>query len=153
MKTVITYGTFDLFHLGHLRLFQRAKNLGSKLIVAVSTDEFNALKGKKSFMPYEHRSQIVAAIKCVDMVIPERSWEQKLHDISDYKVDAFCMGDDWVGKFDFLKDHCDVHYLSRTEGIDSSSIRALARVFDKDLISRLTEAHTIIGELVEQFEK
>lgn len=150
MKTVITYGTFDLFHIGHLRLLERAKQLGDKLIVAVSTDDFNLMKGKHSFMPYEHRSQIVAAIKYVDMVIPEINWEQKVDDIKKYSVDEFCIGDDWVGKFDFLKEFCRVHYLHRTHGIDSTNIRSLARAFDKDLISRLSAAHSIIDELVRQ---
>lgn len=101
MKTVITYGTFDLFHIGHLRLLQRAKALGDKLIVAVSTDEFNLQKGKRAIMPFEHRVEIIKNLKCVDMVIPEESWEQKIEDIKRYKVDIFVMGDDWKSKFDF----------------------------------------------------
>lgn len=153
MKTVITYGTFDVFHIGHLSLLERAKCLGDKLIVAVSTDEFNLLKGKRSFMPYAHRSQIVAAIKFVDHVIPENSWEQKIFDIQEYQVDLFCMGDDWLGKFDFLRNYCEVQYLPRTEGVDSTTIRSLARVFDHDLISRLSEAHSLIEDLIGQFRK
>ena len=101
-KTVITYGTFDLFHIGHLRLLQRAKSLGNKLIVAVSTDEFNEIKGKKTIIPYEQRAEIVENIKCVDMVIPEKSWEQKTEDIKKYGVDVFVIGEDWRGKFDYL---------------------------------------------------
>ncbi len=126
MKTVLTYGTFDLFHIGHLRLLERAKALsdGGKLIVAISTDEFNwNMKQKRSAIPYADRAAIVGALKCVDLVIPEESWEQKVNDIEKYKVDTFVMGDDWVGKFDFLKSHCDVVYLSRTEGISSTQIK------------------------------
>jgi glycerol-3-phosphate cytidylyltransferase len=151
-STIITYGTFDLFHIGHLRLLERAKNLGDKLIVAVSTDEFNSLKNKRSFMPFEHRSQIVSSIKCVDMVIPESSWDQKVNDIKKYNVDIFCMGDDWFGKFDDLKEYCDVKYFPRTQGVDSTSIRELARVFDKKFIEKLTEVQIIVDELMIQIK-
>jgi len=123
MKTIITYGTFDLFHYGHLRLLQRAKALGDYLIVAVSTDAFNDIKGKRSYYPYEERARIVEAIKYVDKVIPENNWEQKISDIKAHKVDIFVMGDDWEGKFDFLQDYCDVVYLKRTDGISSTSIK------------------------------
>ncbi len=126
MKTVITYGTFDLFHIGHLRLLERAKELsnGGKLIVAVSTDEFNLnSKNKKSSIPYADRAAIVGALKCVDVVIPETNWEQKIRDIDKYNVDIFVMGSDWQGKFDFLKDKCEVVYLPRTDGISSSQIK------------------------------
>jgi len=151
MTTVITYGTFDLFHLGHLRLLERLKALGDRLIVAVSTDEFNATKGKRSFLPYDHRAQIVSAIRCVDLVIPELSWEQKLGDINKHGVDVFGIGDDWNGKFDFLKDHCQVVYLPRTHGISSTSLKALGRALDKDVLARLADAQTIIGELLKDF--
>ncbi len=126
MKTVITYGTFDLFHIGHLRLLERAKALaeGGRLIVAVSTDEFNwNEKRKRSTICYEERAAIVGALKCVDLVIPEEGWEQKRTDVTKYSVDCFVMGDDWKGKFDFLKDLCEVVYLPRTEGISSTMIK------------------------------
>ncbi len=123
MKKVITYGTFDLFHYGHLRILERAKRLGDYLIVAVSTDEFNAVKGKKCVYPYEHRSKIVKAIKYVDKVIPEKSWEQKIEDIKEYGIDIFVMGDDWEGKFDFLRDYCEVVYLKRTDGISTTAVK------------------------------
>jgi len=152
MKTIITYGTFDLFHIGHLRLLERAKALGESLIVCVSTDEFNAIKGKRSFMPYEHRAAIVAAIRGVDKVLPEHSWDQKLNDIKSLEVDIFCMGDDWKGKFDHLKDACQVVYLPRTEGIDSTSLRSLARAFDYDGLSRLKEARDIVDQLLTNFD-
>ena len=100
-KIVLTYGTFDMFHIGHLNLLNRLKSLGDKLIVAVSTDEFNSIKGKKTLIPFEQRALIVQNIKCVDMVISEKNWEQKIDDIKKYNVDIFAMGDDWKGKFDF----------------------------------------------------
>ena len=124
MKTVITYGTFDLFHIGHLNLLRRAKDLGDYLIVAVSTDCFNWVeKHKKCQIPDKDRMAIVEAIKYVDKVIPEDSWDQKIKDVQKYDVDVFVMGDDWKGKFDFLKDYCEVVYLPRTEGISSSSLK------------------------------
>src|SRR5690554_2421801 len=107
-KTVITYGTFDMFHIGHLKLLKRLDTMGTKLIVGVSTDEFNDIKGKKTLIPYDQRAAIVEAIDCVDMVIPEHSWDQKLSDVEQYGVDVFAIGDDWSGKFDFLKDYCEV---------------------------------------------
>jgi len=123
MKKVITYGTFDLFHYGHLRILERAKQLGDYLVVAVSTDEFNAVKGKKCVYPYEHRSKIVEAIKYVDKVIPENNWAQKIDDIKKYDIDIFVMGDDWEGKFDFLKEYCEVVYLKRTDGISTTDVK------------------------------
>ena len=120
---VITYGTFDLFHYGHLQILKRAKALGDKLIVAVSTDEFNKIKNKKCIYPYEHRAKIVAAIRYVDKVIPETCWEQKRDDIKEYDIDIFVMGDDWRGKFDELKDLCKVVYLPRTDGISTTYIK------------------------------
>lgn len=124
-KTVITYGTFDLFHIGHLNLFKRLKDLGDFLIVAVSTDEFNALKGKKSIIPFDQRIKIVESIKYVDFAIPEISWEQKLYDVKKYSVDIFAIGEDWEGKFEFLKEYCEVLYLPRTPGISSTDIKNL----------------------------
>lgn len=124
MKTVITYGTFDLFHVGHLNLLRRAKELGDYLIVAVSSDRFNwEEKQKKCEIPDKDRMAIVEAIKYVDKVIPEDSWEQKIEDVKKYNVDVFVMGDDWKGKFDFLKDYCKVVYLPRTEGISSTQLK------------------------------
>lgn len=122
-KIVITYGTFDLFHIGHLKLLQRLKELGDELIVGVSTDEFNAIKGKKTVIPYDQRALIVENIKCVDKVIPEDNWEQKIKDIKNHNVDIFAMGDDWKEKFDFLKEFCDVVYLTRTANISSTALK------------------------------
>lgn len=123
MKTVITYGTFDLFHIGHLNIIKRAKALGDYLIVAVSSDEFNRIKGKKCQICDKDRMEIVKAIRYVDKVIPEENWEQKRDDIKKYNVDIFVMGDDWKGKFDDLKDICEVIYLPRTEGVSTTMIK------------------------------
>lgn len=123
MKRVITYGTFDLLHYGHINLLRRAKQYGDYLIVALSTDEFNLLKGKKSFFDYEKRKQLLEAIRYVDLVIPESSWEQKIDDVKTYHVDTFVMGNDWTGKFDYLKEYCDVVYLERTPEVSTTMIK------------------------------
>lgn len=128
-KTIITYGTFDLFHIGHLRLLKKLKSFGDYLIVAVSTDEFNQIKGKKTIIPYEQRKEIVENIKCVDTVVPENTWEQKIEDVLKYDVDVFAIGDDWEGKFDFLKEHCEVLYLERTSGISSTQLKKALNSF------------------------
>ena len=124
MKRVITYGTFDLLHYGHINLLKRAKALGDYLIVALSTDEFNALKGKKSYFSYDKRKALLEAIRYVDLVIPEENWEQKVNDIHEYHVDTFVIGNDWEGKFDFLKkEGCEVIYLPRTPEISTTQIK------------------------------
>ncbi len=122
-KTVITYGTYDLLHLGHINLLRRAKALGDCLIVGLSTDEFNIMKHKDSFFDYNHRKMILESMKFVDIVIPEETWEQKISDIKKYKVDIFVMCDDWKGQFDNLKDFCEVLYLKRTPNISSSLLK------------------------------
>lgn len=124
MKKIITYGTFDLFHIGHLNLLRRAKELGDYLIVAVSSDRFNwEEKSKKCKISDKERMEIVKAIRYVDEVIPEDSWDQKIKDVQKYGVDVFVMGDDWEGEFDFLKDYCEVVYLPRTEGISTTQLK------------------------------
>ena len=123
MKRIITYGTFDLLHYGHINLLKRAKKLGDYLIVALSTDEFNLIKGKKCYFEYQERKRLLEAIRYVDLVIPEECWEQKKSDISLYKVDTFVMGNDWQGKFDFLDEVCQVIYLPRTPEISTSKIK------------------------------
>jgi glycerol-3-phosphate cytidylyltransferase len=123
LKKVITYGTFDLFHIGHLNILRRAKELGDYLIVGVSSDAFNAIKGKKCAIADHERMAIVEAIRYVDEVIVEDNWEQKVSDIQKYQVDTFVMGDDWKGHFDYLKEYCNVVYLPRTEGISTTQIK------------------------------
>lgn len=123
MKRVITYGTFDLLHYGHINLLRRAKELGDYLIVALSTDEFNWQKGKKSYFTYEQRKTLLEAVRYVDLVIPEECWDQKITDVQKYRVDTFVMGDDWAGEFDFLKDYCEVAYLPRTPAISTTQIK------------------------------
>ena len=132
MKRVITYGTFDLLHYGHINLLRRAKQYGDSLIVGLSTDEFNwNEKQKKCYFSYEKRKQLLEAIRYVDLVIPEEIWEQKISDVKEYHIDTFVMGDDWEGKFDFLKDYCDVVYLPRTPEISTTQIK-------KDLTEKKT---------------
>jgi len=150
-RTIITYGTFDLFHIGHLKLLQRLKSLGDELIVAVSTDEFNTIKGKKTIIPYTQRAEIVENIKCVDMVIPENDWEQKIKDVQKYNIDVFAIGNDWEGKFDFLKEYCDVVYLDRTDGISSTQLKNTLKTFSvsKD---EILKAFDILEQLKSDFE-
>lgn len=123
MIKVITYGTFDLFHVGHLNLLERLRELGDHLTVAVSTDEFNQLKSKKCTMPFEDRARIVSALRCVDEVIPECAWEQKIEDVVQRQISVFGIGEDWRGHFDFLEPHCRVVYLSRTQGISTTQLK------------------------------
>jgi glycerol-3-phosphate cytidylyltransferase len=124
MKRIITYGTFDLLHYGHINLLKRAKLLGDYLIVALSTDEFNwEGKQKRSYFPYEIRKQLIESIRYVDLVIPEQSWDQKKSDIGEYHIDIFVIGDDWKGEFDFLKEYCEVVYLSRTPEVSTTRIK------------------------------
>lgn len=124
MKRVITYGTFDLLHYGHINLLKRAKEYGDYLIVALSTDEFNLVeKNKICYFTYEQRKSLLEAIRYVDLVIPENCWEQKKTDVKEYHIDTFVIGDDWEGKFDFLKEQCEVVYLPRTKEISSTQIK------------------------------
>ena len=125
MKRILTYGTFDLLHYGHIRLLKRAKELGDYLIVALSTDEFNDIKGKKAYHNYETRKKMLEAIRYVDLVIPEENWEQKIDDVKKYNVDVVVMGSYWAGseKFDYLKEYCEIVFLDRTEGISTSKIK------------------------------
>lgn len=125
MKKIITYGTFDLLHYGHINLLKRAKALGDYLVVALSTDEFNwECKQKKCYFDFDKRKQLLESIRYVDLVIPENSWDQKSSDILEYKIDIFVMGNDWEGKFDFLEDYCKVVYLPRTPEISSTQIKS-----------------------------
>ena len=137
MKRIMTYGTFDLLHYGHINILKRSKSLGDYLIVGLSSDEFNELKGKKSVMSYEDkkyqkilstseaRKEILESIRYVDKVIKESNWEQKVDDIIKYNIDVFVIGDDWEGKFDFLKEYCEVVYLPRTKSISTTLLKEI----------------------------
>jgi glycerol-3-phosphate cytidylyltransferase len=128
MRTVITYGTFDLFHYGHIRLLKRARLLGDRLVVGLSTDEFNNIKGKAAHMAYIERHELLSSCRYVDEIFEEKCWEQKESDIFAFKANVFVMGDDWKGKFDFLSPFCNVVYLPRTPEISSTELRAFRRV-------------------------
>lgn len=125
MKRILTYGTFDLLHYGHINLLKRAKALGDYLVVAVSTDDFNEIKGKKAYHNYETRKMMLEAVRYVDLVIPEENWEQKIDDVKKYDIDIVVMGSDWAGsdRFDYLKEYCEVVYLPRTEGVSTTKIK------------------------------
>ena len=125
MKRILTYGTFDLLHYGHINLLKRAKALGDYLVVAVSTDDFNEIKGKRAYHNYETRKLMLEAVRYVDLVIPEENWEQKIDDVKKYDIDIVVMGSDWAGsdRFDYLKEYCEVVYLPRTEGISTTQIK------------------------------
>lgn len=128
MKKVLTYGTYDLFHRGHVNLLKRASELGDYLVVALSHDSFNALKGKKAFHSYEDRKYILESCRYVDEVIPEYCWDQKIDDVKNHNIDLFVMGDDWKGKFDYLLEYCDVMYLERTKHISTTEIKDKLKV-------------------------
>ena len=125
MKRILTYGTYDLLHYGHIRLLKRAKAMGDELVVAISTDEFNALKGKKAYHNYETRKEMLEAVRYVDLVIPETDWEQKIDDVKTYAIDTVVMGSDWADdpRFECLRDYCEVVYLDRTQGISTTQIK------------------------------
>ncbi|MBA4607213.1 MULTISPECIES: adenylyltransferase/cytidyltransferase family protein [Aeromicrobium] len=151
MTTVLTYGTFDLFHIGHLRLLERLSSMGDRLVVGVSTDDFNAGKGKSTVVPYADRAAIVGAIKGVDLVLPEESWEQKRRDIVEQEVDVFVMGDDWTGKFDDLSDLCRVEYLPRTKGISTTGLKEMLRVLDPAHIEEMQDALGVLSRLLDHY--
>lgn len=129
MRIILTYGTFDILHVGHIRLLSRAKYLGDYLIVGLSTDEFNETKHKSSFLPYDQRKEILEGLRFVDKVIPETCWDQKINDVLIYKVDVFVMGDDWSGEFDFLKEYCEVVYLPRTKDISTTGLKGRLKTY------------------------
>lgn len=152
MKTILTYGSFDLFHIGHLRLLERLRSLGDRLVVGVSTDEFNVLKGKRTVIPYADRVEIVHALRCVDLVIPETCWEQKEDDIRAHQVSIFGMGSDWTGRFDELKAHCEVVYLPRTEGVSSTHLRETLKVLNGEHVRELKQALDLIASIVDKLD-
>jgi glycerol-3-phosphate cytidylyltransferase len=143
MKRVITYGTFDLFHIGHLNILERLRALGDSLAVGISTDEFNATKGKQCVVSYAERAAIVSALRCVDEVIPEENWEQKVNDIARLKIAVFGMGHDWQGKFDHLSKYCEVVYLPRTEGVSTTELRTKISIKHNPLIDMRAKKGTL----------
>ena len=150
MTTVLTYGTFDLFHYGHVRLLKRLQELGDRLVVGLSSDEFNMLKGKQTVIPYEHRREILLACRYVDDVFPERNWEQKPNDIEREKADIFAMGDDWVGKFDDLSKLTKVIYLPRTRGISTTEVKQFAKTLHTD---KIREIKFLVEQLNEKMSR
>ncbi|AHK78906.1 glycerol-3-phosphate cytidylyltransferase [Ectothiorhodospira haloalkaliphila] len=148
MPTVITYGTFDLFHAGHVRLLKRLKRLGTRLVVGCSTDEFNGIKGKSTIMPYEQRVEILTACRYVDAVFPEQSWGQKPEDIVREKADIFAMGDDWSGQFDDLSNLCQVVYLSRTKDISTTEIKQLVNARFEERLQQLRNSYAQLGDVI-----
>jgi len=150
VKTVLTYGTFDLFHIGHLNILKRLKEQGDRLIVGVSTDEFNAIKGKKPVVPFEQRIEIVKAIKYVDEAIPEETWAQKRQDIAKYGVSVFGIGEDWRGKFDDLDNEVEVIYLPRTSGISTTEMKRVLSEFDERHVQSLKDTLDTLSQIVKE---
>ncbi|WP_137168122.1 adenylyltransferase/cytidyltransferase family protein [Salinimonas lutimaris] len=148
MKTIITYGTFDLFHVGHVRLLRRLKKLGDRLVVGLSTDEFNKVKGKEVIIPYADRYEILMACQYVDDVFPEDNWQQKRDDIIREKADIFAIGDDWAGKFDDLEDIVNVLYLPRTQNVSTTELKTVLRKIDQDKIDEVKNVASHLTELV-----
>lgn len=154
LKVVITYGTFDLFHVGHIRLLKRLAKLGDELVVGLSSDEFNKQKGKESFFSYEERSEILQSCSFVSRVFPENCWNQKREDIVKYNADVFAMGDDWKGKFDDLNDLCEVVYLPRTRDISTTDIKNKLAKIDLAELDRIEESlHDVISIVKSLSEK
>ncbi|MGP9727997.1 adenylyltransferase/cytidyltransferase family protein [Glutamicibacter sp. AOP3-A1-12] len=149
-KTVLTYGTFDLFHIGHLNILKRLKEKGDRLVVGVSTDEFNAIKGKKPVVPFAQRLEIVQAIKYVDLAIPEENWEQKRLDIKKYDAKVFGIGEDWMGKFDDLGDDVEVVYLPRTAGISTTEMKRVLSEFDERHVESLKNTLDSLSQIVKE---
>jgi glycerol-3-phosphate cytidylyltransferase len=148
-RRALTYGTFDLFHGGHLRLFRRIKDLADELYVGVSTDGFNEIKGKRSITNFEERSAIVGALRCVNHVFEEFAWEQKEQDIVEYQADLLVMGADWKGKFDDLAPICDVVYLPRTQGVSSTNVKRKLLWLGAQNLAALQDALTLFGDLAQ----
>ena len=149
MKTVLTYGTFDLFHVGHVNLLRRLHELGDRLIVGLSTDEFNTQKGKTVVIPYAQRKTILESCRYVDGVLPEKNWQQKRQDIQDQQADIFAMGDDWIGKFDDLVDLCEVVYLPRTKDISTTEVKQLVKSLHEDKMAEIKAHVQFLANLVD----
>jgi glycerol-3-phosphate cytidylyltransferase len=153
VKTIITYGTFDLFHVGHVKLLRRLRNLGDRLVVGLSSEEFNALKGKKTVIPYTQRAEILRSVRYVDDVFPEHCWEQKADDIRREKASILAMGDDWAGKFDHLDDIVEVVYLPRTEGISTTELKQVMTALQAERLEAVKHALEHVGNLVDELAK
>lgn len=155
MKTILVYGTFDLLHPGHIYLLEEAKKLGDKLIVGVSTDEFNSIKHKSSFLSYEDRKKMVEAIRYVDLVIPEERWEQKIDDIKKYNVDTIAMGDDWKGsdKFEYLKEYCNVVFIPKMPELSSTRFRGYVTTYVEEMETNNTNSESRIKKVVDKNEQ
>ncbi|MDC8833019.1 adenylyltransferase/cytidyltransferase family protein [Alteromonas gilva] len=149
MKTIITYGTFDLFHVGHVKLLARLKNLGDRLVIGLSTDEFNSEKSKTTIIKYADREEILLSCKYVDAVFPETCWEQKRQDIIREKADVFAIGDDWAGKFDSLEDIVDVVYLPRTQNISTTNIKSVMSKIESDQKAEIRNVSSHLQALVD----
>lgn len=152
MRTILTYGTFDLFHVGHVNLLKTLRGLGDRLVVGCSTDDFNSIKGKKSVIPYNQRVDVLMACRYVDEVVPEFDWNQKRNDIERLGVDILGMGDDWAGKFDFLNDQCKVIYLPRTQNISSTELRQIVKHLHLEDIRRVRSAVEQISHIIDSIE-
>lgn len=150
MKTILTYGTFDLFHIGHLNILKRLKAQGDRLIVGVSTDEFNAIKGKRPIVPFDQRIEIVRSIRFVDEAIAEESWDQKREDITKYGVNVFGIGEDWKGKFDDLEDQVEVIYLPRTTGVSTTEMKRVLSEFDERHVESLKNTLDTLSQIVKE---
>lgn len=149
MKTVITYGTFDLYHIGHVKLLKRLHQLGDRLVVGLSTDEFNEIKGKNVVIPFADRRDVLLSCKFVDDVFPENNWEQKRDDIIREKADIFAMGDDWSGKFDHLEDITKVVYLPRTKDISTTDLKTMLRRINEEKVNELKNVISHVSDLVD----
>ncbi len=153
MKIVLTYGTFDLFHVGHVKLLRRLRNLGDRLVVGLSTDEFNLGKGKKTVVPYEQREEILRAVRYVDDVFPETCWEQKVEDIRREQASIFAMGDDWAGKFDHLSEFVEVVYLPRTAGISTTELKQVMQGLRNERVDSVRHALDHARMLLDELAK
>lgn len=149
---VLTYGTFDIIHSGHINLLASLHDFADYVVVGVSTDAFNELKGKRALMSYGDRKRVLEAIRFVDLVIPEETWEQKIDDVKRYKIDTFAIGDDWAGEFDFLSRYCDVRYLPRTRGVSSSSLKRLSSDLSLEHIRALSDAVSTMSAILRNFD-
>jgi glycerol-3-phosphate cytidylyltransferase len=150
MKTIVTYGTFDLFHVGHVRLLKRLKSLGDKLLVGLSTDEFNQLKGKNVVITFADRKEILMACQYVDDVFPEQKWEQKRDDLIREKADIFAIGDDWSGKFDQLGDIVEVLYLPRTKDVSTTELKTVLSLIDDEKIREIKNVASHLLDLTNE---